>query len=81
MFGIGTTELGVLATLATISFACFFFRIPVSRWLNAGLGCATLAALVTPADVYSMLVATAVLFSTYYAGSRHKVNSTVPTRI
>jgi Sec-independent protein secretion pathway component TatC len=76
MFAVGTTELCLLATLVTLSLLASLFRIPGSKWLHAGLGCATLAAFVTPADVYSMLVASTVLFSTYYAGTRHKINPT-----
>ena len=72
MLRIGTVELGVIAVVAIVVLVLNRCGYLSMRWCLAVLGCATVGALLTPADAFSMLVMTLVLLGVYFAGSRHR---------
>ena len=71
MLGLGTLEVFafvVVMLLARLAYVCGFSTL---RWSVAIGCCAAVGAIVTPADIFSMLVMTTILIGFYYAGSRH----------
>ena len=70
-FGIGSLELVAILMSAAVSVAMFVRRDTGRRWSIAVFGCVTLAAILTPADIFSMLVMASVLFGVYLVGTRH----------
>ena len=70
--GIGMLELIMLGLTATAVCVMYFSRLRFRHWSVVLLGCAALASLLTPADLFSMLVMTLVFVCVYYAGTRHQ---------
>lgn len=70
-FGIGTLELVAILLSAVLTLAIFFGRFQCRRWSVAILACVTLAAIFTPADIFSLLLMSSVLVAVYYTGTRH----------
>ena len=64
-------DLFLILPLAIISTALFMKRDVRLRWSLAILGCAVLAALLTPADLYSTLIVALGLVVAYYFGTQH----------
>ncbi len=71
MFGIGTLELCFVLMLLIVTLALCWLRNERYRWCSVGLACFVVAAVVTPADLYSMLAAGTLLLTSYVAGTRH----------
>ena len=79
---VGTVELLTLLILVILS-ATVWRRSDYSRWSWAVTICFAIAALVTPADVFSMLLVGAVFLGFYVAGTRHysrRLEATVSSR-
>jgi Sec-independent protein secretion pathway component TatC len=72
MLEIGTVELAVLVVAAISALVMNRFGYLSMRWGLAVFGCTAVGALLSPADLFSMLVMTAVLLCVYFAGSKHK---------
>ncbi len=71
-FAIGFLELATILVLAVVSFALFLGRFSCRRWSFAILGCVTLAAILTPSDLFSMLLMAIAIIGAYLLGSRHQ---------
>lgn len=72
-FGIGTLELASVVAVAAVTFTMFIGRMPYRRWSAAILACAVLAAILTPPDLFSMLLMSAAFLAVYFGGTRHLV--------
>lgn len=72
MLGIGTVELMAMVIIATSALVMVRYGYLSMRWALAVIGSAAVGALITPADVFSMLVMTLILLCVYFAGSKHR---------
>jgi Sec-independent protein secretion pathway component TatC len=70
-FGISYLELAAILVVAIVACAMYFARVPQYRWCFVALGCVTLAAVLTPADLLSTLLLAAAFAAVYFAGTRH----------
>lgn len=68
---IGFLEIAAIALCGIVSLVAYF-GIGLRRWCTALLICVTLAALLTPSDIYSTVLLAIVLFAGYGAGTFHR---------
>ena len=67
-FGIGTLELAAIFVVAIFVLCARPIHI---SWRVAFLGSVILATVITPADLFSMVVMAVVIMAVYFVGSRH----------
>ena len=78
LFQIGNLELattllvGVAAVMMTIRRSRYY------RWILVIFGCMSLAAIVTPADLFSMLLMSVAFLAVYFAGTRRAMQTETP---
>ena len=79
--GIGTLEaVVIIAAAASVAFGIFTKRISFRHWCVAILGCASLGALLTPPDLFSMLLFAIAFAAVYFLGAlRYKHSHTAAT--
>ncbi len=70
-FGIGYLELATILICTFSASAMYITRMPQRSWAIVVLGCVTLASVLTPADLFSMLVMAVAFLGVYIVGSRH----------
>lgn len=71
-FAIGYLELTTILVIAVVSFSMYLGRFSCRHWSSAILGCATLAAILTPADLFSMSLMTVAFIGVYRFGTWHQ---------
>lgn len=72
-FGVGMLELTVVVVVAAVTFTMFVARISYRKWSAAILVCVALAAILTPPDLFSMLLMSTAFIAVYFGGTRHHV--------
>jgi Sec-independent protein secretion pathway component TatC len=71
-FAIGYLELATILVIAVVSLSMFLGRFSCRHWSAAILGCVTLAAILTPADLFSMSLMTVAFIGVYLVGTWHQ---------
>lgn len=77
-FGIGTLELAAILLTAVLTLTIFIGRFSYRKWSAVILGCVTLAAILTPSDVFSMLLMATAFVAVYCVGTRHHAETDDP---
>lgn len=76
-FSIGYLELATILVIAVMTISMFLGRFSCRRWSTAILGCVTLAAILSPADLFSMSFMAAAFIGVYFVGTRHQTCSNI----
>lgn len=70
-YGISIFELTAILASAAVAVGMFLWGSSQLRWSVAILICVSLAAMLTPADAFSMLTVTVALAGVYLLGTQH----------
>ena len=74
---IGYLELATILVTAVVTSTMFLGRFSYRHWSAVNLGCVTLAAILTPADLLSMLLMTIAFIGVYLVGTRHQTGANI----
>lgn len=74
LFSVGAIEILAVLFIGVTTFALFARRENRYRLMVVTLACASLAAIVTPADVLSMLLLFVAFLATFAFGSKYHLN-------
>ncbi|MCA9192988.1 MAG: hypothetical protein KDB03_14530 [Planctomycetales bacterium] len=69
--GIGYFELAAILFCSILVFAMYLGRLKQRSRFLVLLGCVVLASVLTPADLFSMLVMAVAFLAVYFWGTRH----------
>ncbi len=68
---LGLFELAATLFLGLISIACYVGGSRHFRWSLTTFACVALASILTPADMFSMMLLALAFLAVYFAGTRH----------
>ena len=74
-FAIGFLELAAVLAVGGVAVTAWIAGSPHRRWAVVAFGCLLLATLLSPADLFSMLVMAVTLLAVYFAGTYHRADS------